>query len=185
MQQIFIIKGFQVLRLIILILILSYFLGTFWFIMTMHSTKSPDEFTFYNEDNLADKTNAANMTIMIYYMFTTLSSVGLGDFNPKSETERLIITFILLIGCTCFSYIMSQFIEIVVDLKYVMAENENSEMMSKWLKLMQNFNNNKPLPKEMTNRFEKYFAYYWYNDRNYAMVSEEDKKVCRELPYTI
>ena len=124
------------LRLIILILILSYFLGTFWFIMTMHSTNSPDQFTFYNENNLAEKTNAANITIMIYYMFTTLSSVGLGDFNPKSETERLIIAFILLIGCTCFSYIMSQFMEIVIDLKYMMAANENSEIMWRWFRIL-------------------------------------------------
>ena len=136
MQQIYIIKAFQVLRLIILILILSYFLGTFWFIMTMHSTDNPDEFTFYNENNLAEKTNAANITIMIYYMFTTLSSVGLGDFNPKSETERLIITFILLIGCTCFSYIMSQFMEIVIDLKYMMAANENSEILLRWFRIL-------------------------------------------------
>ena len=136
MQQIYIIKAFQVLRLIILILILSYFLGTFWFIMTMHSTDSPDEFTFYNENSLAEKTNAANITIMIYYMFTTLSSVGLGDFNPKSETERLIITFILLIGCTCFSYIMSQFMEIVIDLKYMMAANENSEILWRWFRIL-------------------------------------------------
>ena len=136
MQQIYIIKAFQVLRLIILILILSYFLGTFWFIMTLHSTKYPEQFTFYNENSLAEKTDAANITIMIYYMFTTLSSVGLGDFNPKSETERLIIAFILLIGCTCFSYIMSQFMEIVIDLKYMMAANENSEMMWRWFRIL-------------------------------------------------
>ena len=168
-----------------MILILSYFLGTFWFIVTKHTISNPDEFKFYNEANLADKTNAANMTIMIYYMFTTLSSVGLGDFNPKSETERLIIAFILLIGCTCFSYIMSQFIGLVVDLKYVMAANENSEMMWRWLRVLQNFNNNKPLPKEMTSRFEKYFEYYWWNDKNYALVSVEDKAVLSELPPAI
>ena len=66
-----------------------------------------------------------------------------------------------------------------------MAANEDSEMLSKWLKVMQNFNNNKPLPKEMTNRFEKYFEYYWWNDKNYAICTEEDKAVLSELPYKL
>ena len=42
MTQIFIIKFFQVFRLIVIILVLSYLLGTIWFIITMHSTTSPD-----------------------------------------------------------------------------------------------------------------------------------------------
>ena len=37
----------------------------------------------------------------------------------------------------------------------------------------------------MTNRFEKYFEYYWWNDKNYALVSEQDKEVFRELPPSI
>jgi len=33
--------------------------------------------------------------------------------------------------------------------------------MSRWLLLLKNFNNNKPLPVEMTKKFEKYFSYFW------------------------
>ena len=47
-------------------------------------------------------------------MFTTLSTVGFGDYNPKSEVERVIMTFILLIGVACFSWIMGQFIQILM-----------------------------------------------------------------------
>ncbi len=38
MTQIFLIKGFQVFRLLLFILILSYFLGTIWFILTKNMT---------------------------------------------------------------------------------------------------------------------------------------------------
>lgn len=47
-------------------------------------------------------------------MLTTLTTVGFGDYNPKSEMERIIMTFILLIGVACFSWIMSQFMDILV-----------------------------------------------------------------------
>ena len=115
MQQIFLIKGFQVLRLVITILILSYFLGTMWFIISKHTTNNEDEHTFYNVYSLYEKTKTENLSIVVYFMFTTLTTVGFGDFNPKSEIERTIMTFILLIGVACFSYIMSQFISFLLE----------------------------------------------------------------------
>lgn len=125
MQQIFLIKGFQVMRLIFFILILAYFLGTLWFCMTLH-TSEPGAYTFYNEYGLEDRGNIENLTVVVYFMFTTLSTVGFGDFNPKSEIERVLMTFILLIGVACFSWIMSQFIEILLKVQSVTAENEDS-----------------------------------------------------------
>jgi len=110
MMQIYIIKGFQVFRLMLFILILSYFLGCLWFIMTKHTTDDEDEFTFYNVNEMQDKEPMDNLVIVVYFMFTTLSTVGFGDYNPKSEIERVIMTFILLIGVACFSWIMGQFI---------------------------------------------------------------------------
>ena len=56
---------------------------------------------------MEEKSSWENLTIVVYFMFTTLSTVGFGDFNPKSEIERVIMTFILLVGVATFSYIMS------------------------------------------------------------------------------
>ena len=125
------------------------------------------------------------MVIVVYFMFTTLSTVGFGDFHPKSEIERGIMTFILLIGVACFSWIMAQFIDILLAVQGVTSENEDSEMMARWMLLLKNFNNNKPLPPEMTQKFETYFAYFWKNDKNYAIASEEDQNLMRELPLDI
>lgn len=164
--------GFRVCRLIIIILILSYFLGTLWLLISKLLTKDkndPDEKTFYNYYELKDKSNLTQLTIVVYFAFTTLSTVGFGDYNPKSETERIITTFILLIGVACFSYIMGQFIEILMNFQQVTADNEDSENLSKWLGLLAHFNKNRPLSKDMTKRFEQYFEYYWQHDKNYAI----------------
>jgi hypothetical protein len=42
-------------------------------------------------------------------------------------------------------------------MKEVNAANEDSVNLSRWLLVLQNFNNNKPLPPEMISNFEKYF----------------------------
>ena len=62
------------------------------------------------------KTDWQNLVIVVYFAFTTLSTVGFGDYNPKSEIERIVTTFILLVGVACFSYIMGQFIDILMNL---------------------------------------------------------------------
>lgn len=100
--------------------------------------------------------------------------MGFGDFNPKSEIERVACTIILLVGVATFSYIMGQFIEILMNLQDSTADNEDSENLSKWLGLLAHFNRNSPLPKEMTKRYETYFQYYWANDKNYANKSDLD-----------
>ena len=141
---------FRVIRLIVFILILSYFLGTIWYIVTKITTNDETEFTFYNQYALEEKDNAQRLIIVVYFIFTTLSTVGFGDYNPKSELERIFTTIILLVGVACFSYIMGQFIEILMNLQTVTADNEDSENLSKWLGLLAHFNNNKPLPKKMT-----------------------------------
>lgn len=116
MHQIFLIKGFQLVRIVAVIYFLSYFLGTLWFVMTKHtSNKDGNGYTFYNEYDLGNLSASENLTIVIYFMFTTLSTVGLGDYNPKSETERLLMCLMLMCGVTCFSYIMSVLTSIVYE----------------------------------------------------------------------
>jgi len=51
--------------------------------------------------------------IVMYWAFTTLSTVGFGDYNPRSNGERLMCAFFMLFGVAIFSYIMGIFIEIL------------------------------------------------------------------------
>ena len=51
--------------------------------------------------------------ISLYYSFTSLSTVGFGDFHPRSNAERLTCAFVLLLGVACFSYIMGNFIAVL------------------------------------------------------------------------
>lgn len=128
MQQIYIMYIFKVVRLVLFTSILSYFIGTFWFLLVKHNTdEAGEDFTFYNSYGIGDNTDTENLIIVVYFAFTTLSTVGFGDFNPKSEVERIVTTLILLVGVATFSYIMGQFIDILLQLEHVTADNEESE----------------------------------------------------------
>ena len=87
-----------------IILLLAYHLGALFFILSKRMTHNIDQFTFYNEYKLHQNTDWKNLLTFFYFMHTTLSSTGMGDYNPKSETERIYIILILLIGVFCCSY---------------------------------------------------------------------------------
>jgi hypothetical protein len=105
---------------------------------------------------------------------TTLSSVGYGDMRPISNSERLITAGIFLVGVASFSFIMGNFIDMLMEFKTVTAENEDHIGLSRFFSLLARFNSGHPLPKDMMRKIEKYFEYYWARDLNYAMKSESD-----------
>ena len=106
----------QIFKLIIIILNISYFLGFLWFIycdLTMEFLYSGDENesgTFMSHFKIHLNSNIRNAIIVTYFSFTSLSTVGFGDFHPRSNAERIFCAFILLFGVAIFSYIMGIFI---------------------------------------------------------------------------
>jgi len=47
------------------------------------------------------------MIVAMYYSFTSLSTVGFGDYHPRSDFERIVCAIILCIGVGLFSSIIS------------------------------------------------------------------------------
>jgi len=45
---------------------------------------------------------------------TTLATVGFGDFTPISSNEKIIWSFVLMFGIVVYSFIMGNFIEILL-----------------------------------------------------------------------
>lgn len=108
----------------------SYFLGIIWHIITKDLIAwDVEEFydvyqgyiTFYtysghgfqfDEDGNSPKP-MDSMVKVFYYGMTTLTTIGYGDFLPKSVSEKIIISFTMLSGVTVFSFIMSNLIDIL------------------------------------------------------------------------
>jgi len=132
-----------------------------------------------------DNEDIESMIIVVYFAFTTLATVGYGDYHAVNDSERIVCSIILLFGVAVFSFIMGNFINLLMSFKIVTAENEESENLTKWLGLLARFNKGRPLPKEMIRKIENYFDYYWAQDRNYALKSEDDLRFMQELPKQI
>jgi hypothetical protein len=50
---------------------------------------------------------------MIYYTFTTLATVGFGDYYPCADEEKILACCVFLSGVSVVSYLMGIFSEIL------------------------------------------------------------------------
>ena len=115
-------------------------------------------------------------------MFTSLSTVGFGDYNPRSDNERLVCLAILLFGVSIFSYVMGNFIEIVDQYSQVHKELEDYDQLMVFFSMFRKFNGGKPINQSLIDKIEKFFDYRWKNDRRQALTDELDIKVLEQLP---
>ena len=111
-------------QIIVIIMSISYFLGVIWFMFCFEiwdhwesRTELDSEVyniqTFITEYNVEpdsdQRTHSHDMALLMYFAYTTLSTVGFGDFHPKSDWERLFGIVILLLGVAIFGLILGNF----------------------------------------------------------------------------
>ena len=89
--------------------------------------------------------------------------------------------FILLFGVAIFSYIMSTFIEILMDYRSLEKFNDHKNL-TKWIALLSKYNDGVALKRSLILEIEDYMSYYWDNNRLQAFTTELDQKFMDELP---
>ena len=119
-----------------------------------------------------------------YYGLTTLSTIGFGDFSPKSTEEKFIISFAMMLGVTVFSYIMGNLIDILAGYNSLQLKKDTKDL-TKWMALLSKFSDGEKLNRTLTNQIEQHFEYYWTNNPLGAFQEECDRKIFGQLPESI
>lgn len=131
---------------------------------------------------LKNYSNTEILIKMLYFMFTSLSTVGFGDFCPRGNIERLMGAMLILFGVSIFSYIMNKFIEMSEQLIEINKDLDDEDNLSKFFGTLQNFNQNKSIKNELKEQIESHFRYKWRQDKVQAFVDEADLALFSELP---
>ena len=122
------------------------------------------------------------MIIFMYFSFTSLTTIGFGDFNPRGDFERLYISFGLLFGVAIFSYVMGLFIEIIEEDKNNNAAPGDGDGLAKFFGILRHYNMEEHMEINMKQRVETYFDYRWDNDKNDVVNNEEYLGFMQQLP---
>ena len=111
---------------------------------------------------------------MVYYSFTTLGTIGFGDFHPFADEERIFIAFLFMSGTSIFSYMMGIFIEIVRKFQVLNKDLDNGDELTKFFCVLKRFNGDKEIDLELREKIELHFDFKWKNDRNQAIDDPEE-----------
>ena len=139
MKKLMVASLYHIFYISMYIMTMTYIVGLIWCILIGYANKywfdeTDDNFiTAFGisfEPNIDSVINyGAQLTIFLYFAFTTLSTIGLGDYHAISTFERLISCFIFLIGVAFFSYIMGILTEIINKFLKLDADFEESEKL--------------------------------------------------------
>ena len=78
---------------------------------------------------------------MVYYTFTTLSSVGFGDYSPQNTVERVQITFLFLFVLTGFALILGTMQDLLQSQEEILADSGSPADLQMFFGVLSHFNN--------------------------------------------
>lgn len=128
-----------------MIMFIAYYTGIFMFILFRLITQNGwgvETNTFVGLYDFDSRSALDKILAMMYYAFTTLATVGFGDFHPKNSGERIVVSLVLLMGVATFSYMMSIFIGILNTFKNLDKDFNEGDELSKFFGLLHRFNKN-------------------------------------------
>lgn len=135
---------YRIFRLMLIAIVLIYFLSCLWYAVVLSCNDIDDssiaKYRCFaalqpNGDNyqFIEYDNFNRLVISIYFILTTLATVGYGDYYPQSELEKIVDIFIMLMGIAFFSYIMSNFTTFITNYEKVMGIDDKSTDLQAWL----------------------------------------------------
>ena len=122
-------------------------------------------------------------TKLTYYATTTLATIGLGDFHPISNLERIISIIMMLAGVSIFTFIHSQVqasISKVTELVNPLSDQQTQ--LDSFFGVLKRFNNKIPINQEFRNQLLIFFEFRWDRDRTQALRTDNDKALFDQLP---
>ena len=101
-------SGFQrILKLLIYLVIFTHFSACLWYYLGRSDSDDPDSWIVRNWSNvaIADKSVGVKYVTSIYWVVTTLLTVGYGDLTPRTNWEIIYGICIMITGAIFFTYI--------------------------------------------------------------------------------
>ena len=82
------------------------------------------------------------MLKVFYFAFTSLTTVGFGDYHPISTIERAFCGFMLFMGVLIFSYIMNEYTSLLDQYNASQQEYDEGDQLKLFFVVMKHFNEN-------------------------------------------
>ena len=136
----------QMIQLIFILICLSILTGMIWWKACLILEEESGEPGFISSYGFNSEEFDATIEITLsYFLFTTLSTVGLGDYHPTTSAERVMGSVIFLFGVLTTSYVNENLLRMIKQIRQLDNDYEESDKLSVFLSVMKKFNQNESL----------------------------------------
>ncbi|KAK8885030.1 hypothetical protein M9Y10_044158 [Tritrichomonas musculus] len=111
--------------------------------------------------------------VSVYFVMTTILTIGFGDMTPQTSSETILVIFIQLIGVFSNAYIIGMFVSLLIDKIRTSFLYHYSSLVD--------FMKFKNTPPELRNDIIHYFQYKW--EENHG--ADDPAAVSKYVPETI
>lgn len=164
---------YKIIKLILFALMLTYFCACLWYGLCRWNPGNYEK-TFLDHPNVAPKRGVNRLIVCYYFALTTLATVGYGDIVPQNNGEKVMGIFLMIVGIAFFSYIMSNFNDVLINYDKKMGIVDQGSDLQVWLTSLSKFTSQKPLPRSLVKKIDQHFRFYWKNDR-LSSITQDDK----------
>jgi len=124
--------------------------GCFWYLLAKIEGFTPD--TWVVRSRLGDSGNFMLYLNAVYYVFTTVTTVGFGDIVPGTSVEMICAMLVMGFGIAFYSYVVSNLSTILSTL------DSRSEFIKARLQALNEFAQETHLPKELHNSIRRHIT---------------------------
>ena len=80
------------------------------------------------------------MWALTYFAFTTISTVGFGDYHPRNSKERMIGAGLMLMGALINSFVIESLQTMIEKYTIITADFEENEHLSLFFSTIKKYN---------------------------------------------
>ena len=129
---------------------------------------------FNLEPHDESRSDLHKVILLVYFALTTLSSVGFGDFHPKSDLGRMVFCIIMVVGVLIFGIIMGELLSISEQFGELDKVLEEGDALNSFFRMIKQYNYGYDMDLDKQRKIEKYFDYYWSANKNQAIDEKEE-----------
>jgi CRP-like cAMP-binding protein len=140
------------LSYLIVLLILIYLASCFWCYLGYRDQSNP-ELTWLTYYNLTDADNLDIFTCALYYIFTTIFTIGYGDISPTNTVERVYVSILMTIGSVIWSFLLTAFSQVFI------INDERTSILNTRMEVLDSISSDLTLSDNLVERIRRSIQY--------------------------
>lgn len=143
---------FKLLQLFITVTFLAHILGCVWYMLTS-TDYSKGNVDWVAVTNSTDKSTTTKYLLSLYFVFTTMTTVGFGDIVATNDLEMGICILLMIIGAAIFGYIAGSVSVLLEEMDIAKAKNKDK------MNLLKEYQNDRHIPPLLRQRMKFHLRY--------------------------